>query len=191
MAGATRTTPPGPPPSLKKSSSSSQSSKNQKSITGFFQKKPSSTSASQLGLPLINDSKLPLSSKPAARGPSSSLTPAPSSDPVEPVESPQIMPKKLNDVGSANGLPSPITPASAGLNETANASSLFNSPSRKAKRAINYAESGDEDDEDDVFDPSITTKTRERRLKRRKTSPLPETDDFIGDGGSELDDVDA
>ncbi|KAL9034852.1 MAG: hypothetical protein Q9180_005179, partial [Flavoplaca navasiana] len=190
MAAGTRTTPPGPPPSLKKSSSS-QSSKNQKSITGFFQKKPSSTAASQLGLLLLNDTKLPLSSKPAARGPSSSLTPAPSSDPPEPVESPQTMPKKLNDVGSANGLPSPITPASASLNGNANASPQFNSPSRKAKRVINYAESGDEDDEDDVFDPSITTKSRGRRLKRRKTSPLPDTDDFIGDGGSELDDVDA
>ncbi len=56
---------------------------------------------------------------------------------------------------------------------------------------ISYAESGDEEDEDDVFDPSVATNNRRRMLKKRKTSPSPDTDDFIGDGASDLDDVNA
>lgn len=56
---------------------------------------------------------------------------------------------------------------------------------------VSYAESGDEDDEDDVFNPSVTTKSRGRMLKKRKTSSSPDTDDFIGDDGSDLDDVNA
>ena len=136
MAGTTRSTPPGPPPTLKKSSSSSQSFKNQKSITGFFQKKPSSTSTSELGnLPPINGSKLPFSGKAATRGPSSSLTPAPSSDGPEEPQSYEKMPQQLNGTASANGLPSPITPASAVNDGEVHGSSHFNSPSRKVKSA--------------------------------------------------------
>ncbi|KAL8859670.1 MAG: hypothetical protein Q9178_003784 [Gyalolechia marmorata] len=191
MAGTTRSTPPGPPPTLKKSSSGSQSFKNQKSITGFFQKKPSNTSPSELGnLPPINGSKLPFSAKAATRGPSSSLTPAPSSDGPEEPQSYQKMPHQLNGTASANGLPSPITPASAVHDGEVHGSSHLNSPSRKAKRVISYAESGDEEDEDDIFNPSVPTKRRGRTLKRRKTSPSPDTDDFIGDDGSDLDAVD-
>lgn len=61
----------------------------------------------------------------------------------------------------------------------------------QAKRVVSYAESGDEDDEDDVFNPSVTTKSRGRMLKKRKTNSSPDTDDFIGDDGSDLDDVNA
>ncbi len=55
---------------------------------------------------------------------------------------------------------------------------------------ISYAESGGEEDEDDIFNPSVPAKRRGRTLKRRKTSPSPDTDDFIGDDGSDLDAVD-
>ncbi|CAO1596275.1 DNA mismatch repair protein msh6 [Xanthoria calcicola] len=191
MAGPTRTSPSGPPPTLKKSSSTSYSSKNQKSITGFFQKNTSTTTATVSSLPPVDGARLPLSGRTATRGPSSSLTPAPSSDPPEEIEGPQKMPARKDATSSVNGLPSPITPASAVLNGNANASSQFNSPSRKAKRVISYAESGDEEDEDDVFDPSVATNNRRRMLKKRKTSPSPDTDDFIGDGASDLDDVNA
>ncbi|KAL8773667.1 MAG: hypothetical protein Q9209_001433 [Squamulea sp. 1 TL-2023] len=192
MAAPTSSTPPDPLPTLRKSSST-QSSKNQKSIVGFFQKKPSNTPKSELSsLPPINGSKPYPQGKTASRGPSSSLTPAPSSDGPEEPQSHQKMPIQLNGTTSANGLPSPVTPANTVLNNgEVNGSMHFNSPSRKAKRVINYAESGDEDDEDDVFNPSVPLKSRGRTLKRRKTSPSPDTDDFIGDDGSGLDDVDA
>ncbi|KAL8917641.1 MAG: hypothetical protein Q9208_007822 [Pyrenodesmia sp. 3 TL-2023] len=185
MAGPSRTTPARPPPSLNKSTSS-QSSKNQKTIMGFFQKKPSN-------IPTHEPNGLPKISGSATRGPSSSLTPAPSSDPPEEPESLQKGPKQLNGFGSANGLPSPITPANGTVNEEAagpNGLSYFNSPSRKAKKAISYAESGDEEDQDDAFDPPLPTKRKGRMLKRRKISPSPDADDFVGDAGSELDVVD-
>lgn len=170
---------------------------------GFFQKKPSNVPTHEhSGLPMINGS--------ATRGPSSSLTPAPSSDPPEEPESLQKGLKQLNGVGSANGLPSPITPANGTVNEDAtgaNGLSHFNSPSRKvsqlpkqqqclelndvqAKKAISYAESADEEDEDDVFNPPLPTKRKGRMLKRRKTSPSPDADDFVVDAESELDAVD-
>ncbi|KAL8801615.1 MAG: hypothetical protein Q9182_004345 [Xanthomendoza sp. 2 TL-2023] len=186
-----RSTPSGPPPSLTKSSSS-QSSKNQKSITGFFQKKSSNNhpTASD-GLPTIHASTLSVSTKTAMRGPRSSLTPAPSSDAVEEPQSHQQLPTCLNDVGAANGLPSPVTPASAVEIGSVNGLSHFNSPSRKAKRVVSYAESDDDDEEDDAFNPSISSKTRGRALKKRKTSPSPVADDdFIGEDISDFDALD-
>ncbi|KAL9017447.1 MAG: hypothetical protein Q9185_005209 [Variospora sp. 1 TL-2023] len=187
MAGPTQRTPSSQPPSLKKSSSS-QSSKNQKTIMGFFQKKPFNTPASALdGLPTANGS--------ATRGPSSSLTPAPSSDPPEEPESFPKASQQLNGISSAHALPpSPITPATATMNEqdaVANGSVHFDSPSRKAKKVVNYAESADEDDEeDDVFNPSLPTKRKGRMSKRKKLSPSPDPDEFMGDDGSEVDLVD-
>ncbi|KAL8802302.1 MAG: hypothetical protein Q9200_006624, partial [Gallowayella weberi] len=185
-----RSTPSAPPPSLKKSSSS-QSSKNQKSITGFFQKKSSNNDTTPLdGLPTINRSKLSALTKTATQGPRSSLTPAPSSDAIEEPQSDQQLPSRLNGIGAANGLPSPITPASGVETGSVNGLSQFNSPSRKAKRVVSYAESEDDDEEDDVFNPSISSKTRGRALKKRKTSPSPGSDDFIGDDKSDFDGLD-
>ncbi|KAL8703166.1 MAG: hypothetical protein Q9201_003642 [Fulgogasparrea decipioides] len=202
MGGPTATPPPGHPPSLKKSTSSSLSGKNQKPITGFFQKKLSEASKSGLnGLAKLNGSQLPIktqsatsSTKTAVRGPSSSLTPAPSSDGLEEPQTLQNTVKQPKEMAAAHGLPSPITPASAAINGEdvgVNGSLQFSSPSRKAKKVINYAESGDEDDEEDVFNPSLPTRKRERVLKRRKTSSSPDNDEFMGDGDSELDAVDA
>lgn len=118
-------------------------------------------------------------------------------------------PKQLNGIGSANGLPSPVTPADTDMKgETAstNGSLHFNSPSRKvgqllrlgcsmvkraqAKKVISYAESGDEEDEDDVFNPSLSSRRKGRALKRRRTSPSPEADEFVGDIESEPDFID-
>ncbi len=126
MAGPSRTTPARPPPSLNKSTSS-QSSKNQKTIMGFFQKKPTDVPTLEFnGLPKVNGA--------AIRGPSSSLTPAPSSDPPEEPESLRKATNQPNGLGAANGLPSPVTPANDTTNKEAagaNGLSHFNSPSRK------------------------------------------------------------
>lgn len=51
---------------------------------------------------------------------------------------------------------------------------------------VNYAESGDEDDDDDIFEPAKPSNTRGRALKRRKT--VIDEDDFSHD--SEADVVD-
>ncbi|KAL8868623.1 MAG: hypothetical protein Q9174_004870, partial [Haloplaca sp. 1 TL-2023] len=202
MAGLTATPSSGQPPALKKSASSSSSAKNQKTIMGFFQKKPAGAAKLEdVGLPLPNGSSAAVrpgppfaSTKTAIRGSSSSLTPAPSSDgPEEPLSVERPI-EKVNNIGSTNGLPSPITPASGvanGKSISVNGVQQTNSPSRKAKKSINYAESGDEDDEEDVFNPSLPRRNRGPMVKRQKTSPSSEEEDFIGDGDSELDAVDA
>ncbi|KAI4098939.1 MAG: hypothetical protein L6R37_006237 [Teloschistes peruensis] len=186
MAGPTATTPAARPPALKKSASSS-SAKNQQTIMGFFQKKAAKApEPASDRLPIVNGSTRTI--KLETRGPSSSLTPAPNSD--GPDGSPGI---KLRNIGSSNGLPSPITPASASINGAdtgVNGSLHFNSPSRKAKKTVNYAESGDEDDEDDAFNPSLHARKRGRALKRHKTSPSPDVDDFVGEAESEIEEVD-
>ncbi|MCJ1470515.1 DNA mismatch repair protein msh6 [Pseudocyphellaria aurata] len=160
------------PPTLKKSSSGSQSSKSQKSITGFFQKRPTGTPQANAVLPSrdlhstthSNGKEQSVSLKNAS---SSSLTPAPSSDSLEELETiatlqTMAMEDDLEDELDEliNGLPSPITPA---------------------KKVINYAESGHEDGvegEDggeEEFKPTQTT-TRGRALKRRKTVVLDDDD---------------
>ena len=107
---------PTAPPALKKSSSSS---KNQTSIAGFFKKKDSEAVAN--GLPKINGSSLPVHSSPkrsglkkSSRALQQNLTPAPSSDAAEDVtEEAGPSAPKLNGNHTPNGLPSPVTPASA------------------------------------------------------------------------------
>ncbi|KAL9596859.1 MAG: hypothetical protein Q9219_005529 [cf. Caloplaca sp. 3 TL-2023] len=153
---------------------------------GFFQKKSSDSS------PPESNRLLPVNGS-ATRGPSSSLTPAPSSDAIEEPESFQKAPGRPKAAGLANGLPSPVTPASVMVNEMDEGTDAllhFNSPSRKAKKVINYAESDNEDDADDVFNPSLPTRNKGRALKRRKTNSSPEADDFVGDIESEPDAID-
>lgn len=130
------------PPSLKKSTSGSQSSMTQKSIASFFQKRSHEGQAANVNVPRT----LPVKPQPAdgiqkrpakpARGSSQSLTPAPSSDAVLGEDIQEDMPVRPAKANGANGLPSPITPASdapvAAPTPVANASSLiFDSPSRK------------------------------------------------------------
>jgi DNA mismatch repair protein MSH6 len=54
---------------------------------------------------------------------------------------------------------------------------LHSSPSRKAKKAISYAESADEDDEDEVFKPLSGNR---RAAKRRRISVKDDSDDEFG-----------
>ncbi|MCJ1288253.1 DNA mismatch repair protein msh6 [Xylographa opegraphella] len=175
-------------PATLKKSTSSQSSKNQKSILGFFQKR--ATGALQ---PNINGASKPkpgliapgLSSKKklvqrSSTTASQSLTPAPSSDAPEDEQEPSIT---ANSNGrSVIGLPSPVTPASEsnGLEDVAPHTS-FTSPSRKAKKVVNYVESNDEneDDEEEAFVPAPrVNKTRGRALKRRKTRDISDEEDY-------------
>ena len=64
----------------------------------------------------------------------------------------------------------------------------------KAKKAVNYAvdvESGEEDDDDEGFNPTPGNKPRGRASKRRKTSVESDDDDiFIGDAVVEDEIVD-
>lgn len=53
----------------------------------------------------------------------------------------------------------------------------YSSPSRKAKKTVNYAESDAEDDEDDVFKP---LSGNGRAAKRRRISVKDESDDDFG-----------
>ena len=200
MAGASKGTPSAQPPSLQKSNSSSQSAKNQRSIMGFFQKKSSDAPDAELAnLPKANGLNLPINStksrnsaKPATRGSSSSLTPAPSSDAIEEPDEDTASSYKYSRKSDGNGLPSPVTPIStmaANGKQQRNGSTSFNSPSRKAKKVINYAESEEEDDED-ILKPSLPKTTRGRALKRRKTSQSSEEEDFAEGAESEPDIID-
>ncbi|CAF9942881.1 MAG: DNA mismatch repair protein msh6 [Alectoria fallacina] len=179
-----------PTPSLTKSNSSS---KNQTSIAGFFKKKSEEPNAN--GTPKINGTSLPINSfarKTAitlsSGGSTQSMTPAPSSDPTEEIKEEEdtslINP---NGQSGANALPSPITPASA-LNEIDGngAPPGFYSPSRKAKKVVNYAVDPDSDEDEDDEDAFKPTQKR-RASKRRKTSVESDDDIFVGDGAGEDD----
>ncbi|KAI9682068.1 MAG: DNA mismatch repair protein msh6 [Caeruleum heppii] len=187
-----RSSPAGPPPSLQKSSSSSQ---NQKSILGFFQKsttklpsrEPTSTVDAVAG-PKINGPtrSSPRRASKIKRSSSQSLTPAPSSDAVDAPSSPcQATAAVLKQGPKKSGLPSPVTP---GLG-----SGSLNSPSRKAKKIVNYAESGtDEDDEDDEDIAIVPARSRgSRPVKRRRTSVDSDSeDDFVLEATEAIADLD-
>ncbi|KAG8533054.1 uncharacterized protein KY384_001837 [Bacidia gigantensis] len=177
------------PPSLKKSSSSKQTS-----IAGFFQKKPATAGPNDLRVE--NALSLPVRSSPkkkvkrATLGSDQSITPAPSSDQPEPVEDETKPSDVFQEQGSAS-LPSPVTPAGvAGTRSKSMARKPpngFYSPSRKAKKVISYAESGDED-EDDILNSNASR----RPSKRRKTSIDSEDDnDEFGVQPDEKEDVDS
>lgn len=153
MASTSRTPRPSSttpkPPTLTKSLSGSQSSKSQKSITGFFQKRPTGTPQANARLPSkVHHSTTPSVSKEqsvpiekAIRGSSSSLTPAPSSDSFEELETIETVATE-EDLGDVvNGLPSPITPVSGaasgdGLRNSLKMTPAFSSPSRKASQSL-------------------------------------------------------
>lgn len=129
-------TPPAPP-SLKKSSSSS---KNQTSIAGFFRKREAEISSSSVSkssgtaLPVRSPKKNGLRKSPGSS--SQSLTPAPNSDAAEEIKEEEVaQATDLKDKLDANGLPSPITPASAVDTKDQEKENIvpkgFYSPSRK------------------------------------------------------------
>lgn len=105
------------PSTVKKPSSSSQSNKTQKSILGFFQKKSESGSspATKPSPTLPSSAKsLVISPKKAISRPSSAindLTPAPSSDALEPSSPTYGANEYARGRNKENGLPSPVTPA--------------------------------------------------------------------------------
>lgn len=122
------------PPSLKKSSSSKQTS-----IAGFFQKKAATASTNGTALPVRQSPKR--KARKSIEGSDQSLTPAPSSDPIEHEEEadgPAISSVGRKDAKpKSTGLPSPVTPAaekSSAKDSTFKPASSFYSPSRKVTR---------------------------------------------------------
>ncbi|PVI02334.1 DNA mismatch repair protein Msh6 [Periconia macrospinosa] len=149
----------------KQPASGSQSAmKNQKSILGFFQKK-STNSPSPAPSESTPVKKTPVSSfsKQSFSKSGPALTPQPSSDPALP-SSPI---KEEKDVSSGRNK------ENEGLDVAAS------SPSRKAKKTVNYAESDDDDeDNDDVFKPIANNARKGRLLKRRKVVSDDSDDEF-------------
>ncbi|KAK3067161.1 DNA mismatch repair protein msh6, partial [Teratosphaeriaceae sp. CCFEE 6253] len=154
---------PRPPP--KKTGSSSQSTgPKQSSIAGFFQKRPGAAPSSITPAKRAPGAVLPSVSK-APRS-SADITPAPSSA-VAASSSPPAAPG-----------PSQETTASIGKNkENETPGTNHNSPSRKAKKQVSYAESDAEDDEDEVFKP---LSGNGRAAKRRRISVKEDSDDEFG-----------
>ena len=124
------------PPSLKKSSTSKQTS-----IAGFFQKvAPGPTNASALPVRQTPKRK----AKRSTEGSDQSLTPAPSSDPIDhEKEADETDGQVISSAGGnmaepkTTGLPSPVTPAIAkpiAKDSALGPASSFYSPSRKVTR---------------------------------------------------------
>ncbi|KAF2705002.1 DNA mismatch repair protein Msh6 [Pleomassaria siparia CBS 279.74] len=147
----------------KQPASGSQSNKNQKSILGFFQKRPTNSPSPGPTAP-TPAKKTPISTlskksftRPALK---SALTPQPSSDVPEP-SSP------INEEPES----------SLGRNkENEVADFAFSSPSRKTRKTVSYVESDDEEDE--VFKPVANNARKGRVLKRRKMSVEDSDDEF-------------
>ncbi|KAL6703792.1 DNA mismatch repair protein msh6 [Coniothyrium glycines] len=145
----------------------SQSAKNQKSILGFFQKKatnsPSPAPSDTTPAEPVSIKKTPIS-KLATRAftrPPASITPVPSSDAPDyssPIKHEQELTVGRNKENEVVGL-------------------APGSPSRKARKTVNYAES--DEDEDDVLGP-IANNARGRATKRRRVSVEDDSDDEFG-----------
>ncbi|OAL05848.1 DNA mismatch repair protein Msh6 [Phaeosphaeriaceae sp. SRC1lsM3a] len=154
-----------PRPSQKKQPpSASQSGKGQKSILGFFQKKTSNSPSPAPSTP-ATVKKTPVStlSKTAFTRPPASMTPVPSSDAPIPSSPTRQDSEPVGDRNKENEV--------AGV--------AFSSPSRKARKSVNYAESDDDEDEDDVLGP-IANNARGRAIKRRRVSVEDDSDDEFG-----------
>ncbi|GME33871.1 DNA mismatch repair protein msh6 [Neofusicoccum parvum] len=154
---------------------------NQKSILGFFQRKPDS-SQTPTQAPKSSPTPLPAhsaqNSAKAKKSSPNALTPAPSSDAIEP----------------SSPVRSDASDSGRNKENEGTADPQENSSSRKGKKQVNYAESdADSDDEDDVFKPVSANGTNKRALKRRKVAALDDSDsDEFGPNAfdDEDDDVD-
>ncbi|CRG88135.1 DNA mismatch repair protein msh6 [Talaromyces islandicus] len=164
-------------PALKRSTSSTQNMKNQRSILGFFQKSSPSTpsAATRNAEPASSPTQRAAAGKSSAKAKSAvqNLTPVPSSDVIEPDEEDAVPQKKSN------------------LQE-----SESSTPTRKAKKKVNYVESDSEGEDDDeaIFQPNRSRKRRrpvvESEDEFQAEADLPEDDemdDFIVADDSEED----
>ncbi|ORY57769.1 muts domain V-domain-containing protein [Pseudomassariella vexata] len=144
-----KSTPKTPSLTKKSSSTSSTTSKQQQSILGFFSKGAAASSSSKSSNKVTTSSpclkettksnSLQLSKK------SSNVTPVPSSDAIEPSSS--------QENHSVSTVKQVVTPKVA----------FGSSPSRKAKKAVSYAEPSDDEDEDVI----VPMKTSRRRSRQR------------------------
>ncbi|KAF7597240.1 DNA mismatch repair protein msh6 [Aspergillus hancockii] len=155
---------------LKRSTSSTQNMRNQKSILGFFQKSsPSTPSIARNAEPASSPAQRASEKRGVATGTVkaekkksipqfSDLSPVPSSDLVVPEEEDGNTQATSNDLKTA-------------------------SPSRRAKKQVNYLESDSEgeDDDEEIFRPS---RKNNKASKRRKVSP--ESDDEFEQGGVDV-----
>lgn len=122
---------PRPPPTLKSTTSSqSDKGKGQKSILGFFGKKPD---ADRIPTATTNGSVKPTLAKSSQslRPSNSNPTPAPSSDAPEPPSSVPGSSWEASGKNKENGLPSPITPVSVSADGVRKEAPGKSSPSRK------------------------------------------------------------
>ncbi|OAA62787.1 DNA mismatch repair protein [Niveomyces insectorum RCEF 264] len=166
----------------------SQSSEKQQSILGFFSKTPSAKAPSTVlataartrngtgeGESAVLSSPCLREAKGNARAFSKStsdITPAPSSDVLEP---PSSQENGDGYYGSSikvrpNALPSPLTPAETVQKSATHLAVPSSSPSRKAKKPVSYAESSDDDD--DVF-----VSLKRRQGNRRSRAATDDNDD--------------
>ncbi|KIW72163.1 hypothetical protein PV04_00382 [Phialophora macrospora] len=159
------TSTPAATPGLKKSSSAG----GQRTLLGFFQKTPSSSSpaapsarsAAPASTPVPSKSR----SKPVSTASGSTLTPVPSSDALEP-EDEEVHATKAS-LPPAKSLPSPVSADGEQTNGTEELTSR-GTPSRRVKtKKINYIESDSEGtDGDDVFKPKAAPKSRPTKRRR-------------------------
>ncbi|GES62455.1 DNA mismatch repair protein msh6 [Aspergillus terreus] len=163
------------PPSgaLKRSTSSTQNMKNQKSILGFFQKSSPSTPSTARNAGPASSPAQRASEQRSANGSangdkkksvpkfSQDLAPVPSSD--------LVVPEEEDEEKNARESPSESLEKKT------------SSPSRRAKKQVNYMESDSEgeDDDEQIFRPG----RKNNRSKRRKVSP--ESDDDFDQGGGD------
>ncbi|KAL1796339.1 hypothetical protein ACET3X_004879 [Alternaria dauci] len=148
----------------KQPASASQSAKGQKSILGFFQKK-STNSPSPAPSDATPVDKTPTSklARKAFNDPPAAITPVPSSD--APDYSSPIKQEQELTIGRGRNKenePADVTPSS---------------PTRKARKPVNYAESDDEDE--DVLGP-IANNARGRATKRQRVVVDDDSDDEFG-----------
>ncbi|KAF1841561.1 DNA mismatch repair protein Msh6 [Cucurbitaria berberidis CBS 394.84] len=154
-----------PRPSQKKQqASASQSAKGQKSILGFFQKKStnSPSPAPSDPTPIKKTPTSTLTKRNFAKPPAS-ITPVPSSDAPEfssPIKQERVSLAGRNKENEIAGV-------------------ALSSPSRTVRKSVNYAESDDESDDDDVLGP-IANNARSRATKRRRVSVEDDSDDEFG-----------
>lgn len=104
---------------------------------------------------------------------------------------------KASHTSAARGLPSPVSADEAVQSQTNGAAKGPLTPSRKAKKMVNYVESDSEGDEDDVFKPvpkrrglmngnAKKAEKMEPPRKRRKVSESAD-EDVYEHGGTEED----